>query len=78
MSPRRPAQILFRFFVGLHYKVVMRWEEYYHKILLRLKYIAVNVVMIGFRSKIAHSLTYFSIKIFQRAFNLSSSKRWTN
>ena len=56
----------------------MKWEEYYHKILKGLRDIAVNVFTIGLRSKIAQILTHFSTKIFPRALNLSSSKRWFN
>ena len=78
MGQHRPSQILFRLFVGLHYKVVMKWEEYYHKILYRLKDIAVNVFTIAFRSKFAKILTHFSTKIFLRGLNPSSTKRWFN
>jgi len=76
MGLHRPAQILFRFFVGLHYNVIMKWEEYYRK--KHLRDIAVNVFTIGFRSKIAQILTHFWTKIFLRALNLSRSKRWFN
>jgi len=56
----------------------MKWKEYYHEILLRLRDIAVNVFTIGFRSKIAQILTLFSAKTFLRALNLYSTKRWFN
>ena len=29
MGLHRPSQILFRFFVGFYYKVVMKWEVIY-------------------------------------------------